>query len=145
MRKKIFVGILILGFIFGCATVAQFTPLPYGVKPTPPIPDLSKNIAGFSGTWYGIWDNGRETTLVVEKIKPPETSVIYSWGPLGTEREGGFRHHTGRIEPGKLTVMVPEYKITITYLLSNDGEKLEGEFRVSKSIFYVTMRRQPPK
>lgn len=147
MKKVIILCSLILYvplILLGCATTPKFTPLPWGVKVVSPSPDLHQNIAGFFGTWYGIWDNGRSTTLVVEKIKPPEASVIYSWGPLGTEREGGFRHHTGRIETGKLTVTVPELGITITYLLSNDGEKLKGEFRVAKSIYYVTMRRQLP-
>lgn len=144
MKKIAFLVVVFGLFLVACATTSQFTPLPWGVKITPASPALPKNIVGFSGTWYGIWDNGRATTLVVEKIKPPEISVIYSWGPLGTEREGGFRHHTGKIEAGKLTVTVPEGGITIVYVLSNDGERLEGEFR-AKSIYYVTMRRQPPK
>jgi len=145
MKKRILAGILILiSFGFSCATVPQFTPLPWGVKTTPPSPSLPKDIAGFSGIWYGVWDNGRATTLVVEKIKPPEVSVIYSWGPVGKEREGGFTQYVGEIKPGKLEVVVPERQITITYLLSGD-ETLKGEFRVSKSIVYATMRRQPPK
>jgi len=143
MKRMIILTLIVLS-CFSCAVTPQFTPLPYGIKIRPPAPDLSKNIAGFSGTWYGVWDNGRSTTLIVEKIKPPEASVIYSWGPLGTEREGGFNSYTGRIEPGKLTVTIPERGITITYLLSDDGEELKGEFRVANSINYVTMKRQPP-
>ena len=148
MKKVIILCSLIMYvplILLGCATTPKFTPLPWGVKVVSPSPDLPKNITAFSGIWYGIWDNGRPTTLVVEKIKPPEASVIYSWGPLGKEREGGFNHHTGRIEPGKLTITNPELGITINYLLSNGGEKLEGEFRVAKSIYYVTMRRQLPQ
>lgn len=149
MKKMIFSIYLILFLtymvlILGCAATPQFTPLPYGIKITPPTPDFPKNIAAFSGAWYGIWDNGRTTTLVVQKIKPSEASVVYSWGPLGKEREGGFGHYIGSIEPGKLTVTIPERGITITYLLSDDGEELKGEFRVAKSINYVTMRRQLP-
>jgi len=143
MKKIVFLAIVVLVFVAACATTPQFTPLPYGVK-VKPIPDLPKEIAAFSGIWYGIWDNGRPTTLVVQKIKPPKAEVIYSWGPIGKEREGGFTQHVGEIKPGKLEVAVPERQITITYLLSGDGT-LKGEFRVSKSIFYATMRRQPPK
>jgi hypothetical protein len=140
---------LVISFIFIalsyaiCAAASEFTPLPYSTEITPPAPDLSKNIAGFSGTWYGVWDNGQATTLVVKEIKPPEVSVLYSWGPLGKKREGGYSYHTGRIETGKLVITVPERGIIITYLLSDDGEKLKGEFRVSGIIYYVTMRRQP--
>jgi len=143
MRRLVIALILALGCA-SCATT--FTPLPYGVKITPPTPDLPKNIAGFSGTWYGNWDTGLATTLVVEKIKPPEASVIYSWGPLGTDRLGSFSHHTARIEPGKLTITIPNRGITIAFSLSDDGQNLEGEYRMSSRSFinYVTMQRQPP-
>lgn len=147
MKKVIILCSLILYvplILLGCATTPQFTPLPLGVKVNPPTPDLPNNIAAFSGTWYGIWDVGPSTTLVVEKIKPPEASVIYSTGPFGKEWEGGFRHYKGRIEPGKLEVTNPERRITITYLLSDSGETLEGTLKTSTSIIYVTMRRQPP-
>jgi len=147
MKKIVFLAVLLvvvaMFFVVACATTSQFTPLPW-IKVAPPSPDLPKNIAGFSGIWYGVWDNGRLTTLVVKKIKPPEVDVIYSWGPLGKKREGGFIQQVGKIESGKLIIVVdPERGITITYLLSDDGEELKGEFRLANSINYVTMKRQP--
>lgn len=148
LMKKIALVIVLfavgLVFVVACATTSQFTPLPWGVKVISPSIDIPKEIAAFSGIWYGIWDNGRPTTLVVQKIKSPKADVIYSWGPMGKEREGGFAQYVGEIKSGKLEVVVPERQITITYLLSGD-ETLKGEFRASKSIVYVTMRRQPPK
>jgi len=147
MKKTIVlvVSFTILFFVVSCATTSQFTPLPWGIKITSPSPDLPKEIVGFLGTWYGIWDNGQPTTLVVKKIKPPKAEVVYSWRPMGKEREGGFNEFIGKIEPGKLEVTIPEGQRTITYILSDGGETLKGEFRRGKLILYVTMRRQPPK
>lgn len=148
MKRKVIFGCLSLSLasivLIGCAVTSQFTPLPWGIKIASPPPDLPREIAAFSGIWYGIWDNGQRTTLVVQSIKPPEASVVYSWGPVGKEREGGFREYVGLIEPRKLTIKIPERETTITYLLSDDGQQLKGEFRVAKSLNYVTMWRQLP-
>ncbi len=126
-----------------CAATAQFTPLPSNTEITPPAPDLPKNIAGFSGTWYGIWDNGNQTTLVVEKIEPAAAIAVYSWGAYG-DNEGGWRRYEWKVEPGRLELNTDG--MNIKYFLSGDCEELEGEFRApSRSqINYVIMQRQPP-
>lgn len=142
-RLNVLIPILILLIPLGLAVASQFTPLPSEIRITPPSPDLPQNIASFSGTWYGIWDNGQTTTLVVEKIEPPKAIAIYSWG-MHRGKEGGWRRYEWKVEGGKLEVNLDE--ITITYSLSEGGDKLEGEYRSpSKSqINYVIMQRQPP-
>lgn len=111
---------LVMLFVAACATTwvnaSQFTPLVLGgTKITPPGNDVPKEITRFSGIWYGFWDNGRATTLVVKKVKPPKAEVIYSYGPLGKEKEGGFKSHQAIIESNKLTVSDSEEGITINH------------------------------
>lgn len=137
---------LLVGYVTLSFAASQFTPLSREVRIIPPAPDLPKDIAGFSGTWYGIWDNGNATTLVVEKIEPPIAIVIYSWGG----QKGGWRRSEWKIESGKLDELVSlesGITITFTYFLSDDGKTLEGTYiRRDKQtrINYTTMQRDIP-
>jgi len=143
--SSVFLGLVLVWLLVGYVTLSfaasQFTPLPLEVRIVPPSPNLPKEIAVFSGTWYGIWDNGNTTTLVVEKIEPPIAIVIYSWGG----QKGGWRRSEWKIGPNKLDDS--EGGITITYFLSDDGKTLEGTYiRRDKQtrINYTTMQRDIP-
>jgi len=90
----------------------------------------------------GVWDNGRATTLVVEKNDPPEAIVVYSWGPW-KKQGSGWRRYIGMIDPGRLVLSDPERKLIITFLLSNDGQTLEGSWqKEGGKKLKATMRRQ---
>ncbi len=153
-RSNLLVTILFLVcLLVVCPTLSpaasQFTPLPLEVRITPPSLDLPKNLAGFSGTWYGVWDDDHPTTLIVEKIEPPEAIAIYSRGTCTRkECKGWWRRYEWKIEPGRLEVDIQESGEKIIYFLSDDGEKLEGEYRrpsaSGSQINYVTMQRQLP-
>ncbi|MBS3919981.1 MAG: hypothetical protein KG012_13960 [Deltaproteobacteria bacterium] len=143
----LFLVCLLVGHPSLSTAASQFTPLPLELRITPPSLDLPKNLAGFSGTWYGVWDDDHPTTLIVEKIEPPTAIAIYSRGKCTRkECKGWWRRYEWKIEPGRLEVDIQESGEKIIYFLSDDGEKLEGEYRrPSKSqINYVTMQRQPP-
>jgi hypothetical protein len=120
--------------------VSNPTPLPLPLKMIPPLPDLPKEIAGFSGTWYGVWDNGRKTTLVVEKIEPPKAIAVYSYGENKGE-EGGWTRWEWKIEPGKLELESTD-KLKITYILSPDGRELEGTWKGFLTKLHGTMQKQ---
>ena len=147
--SSVFLGLVLVWLLVGYVTLSfaafQFTPLPLELRITPPSLDLPKNIAGFSGTWYGIWDNGHQTTLVVEKIEPPIAIAVYSWGEY-KGKEGGWRRSEWKIGPNKLE-NDSEGGITITYFLSDDGKTLEGTYiRRDKQtrINYITIQRDIP-
>lgn len=133
------------------STEGSPTPLPANVKIAPPQPDLPKHITIFSGAWRGTWDNGRLTTLIVERIEAKvvygvmmgiEAIVVYSWGPLKKE-SGGWRRYIGEIEPGKLKLSNPETDLTINYLLSKEGETLDATWqKEGGKKLKATMRRQ---
>jgi len=136
---------LLVGYVALSFAASQFTPLPLEVRITPPSLDLPKNIAGFSGTWYGSWDNRHSTTLVVENIEPPTAIVVYSWGEY-KGKDGGWRRSEWKIGPNKLE-NDSEGGITITYFLSDDGEILEGTYihrGKQTRINYTTMQRDIP-
>ena len=147
MKKlNIFFGLVLVWLLIGYVTLSfaasQFTPLSREVRIIPPSPSLPKDIAGFSGIWYGVWDNGNATTLVVEKIEPPIAIVIYSWGG----QKGGWRRSEWKIGPNKLE-NDSEGGITITYFLSDDGKTLEGTYIYRDKqtrINYTTMQRDIP-
>jgi hypothetical protein len=90
-----------------------------------------------------MWDNKQQTTLIVEKIEPPKAIATYSWG-IYKGKEGGWGRYEWKVEPGRLEANLD--KITIAYFLSENGEKLEGEYRRSSNnqVICVTMKRQPP-
>jgi hypothetical protein len=150
MKKMVLIG-TVLGVIVGCVTTTStstFTPLPSSVEIIQPSPGLPKEIAGFFGTWHGIWDNGHKVTLVVEKIELPTATVIYSWGEY-KGKQGEWSRDKWKIEPNKLE---EELKfVTITYFLSRDGKSLEGTYVRSdeqgrvKQINYTTMQRGIPE
>jgi hypothetical protein len=121
------------------STVSSSTPLPLTTEITPPSPELPKEIAGFSGTWYGVWDNGRKTTLIVEIIEPPTAIAVYSWGEY-KGKEGDWRRHEWKIEPGKLELESTD-RLAITFVLLPNGE-LEGIWKKGREKHNVTMRRQ---
>lgn len=146
----VLISILVFSWLFlisPAPAASQFSPLPLEVRITPPSLDLPKNLAGFSGTWYGVWDDGHPTTLIVEKIEPPTAIAIYSRGKCTRkECESWWRRYEWKIESDKRKITVVEKDLSITYTLSDDGEKLEGEYRrpSNSQINYVTMQRQPP-
>jgi hypothetical protein len=57
------------------------TPLPDNAHITIPDSNVPPEIAVFSGIWEGLWENGRLSTIVVERIELPDTVYfIYSRG-----------------------------------------------------------------
>ena len=49
------------------------TPLPDDAQITIPDSNVPPEIAVFSGIWEGLWENGRQATIVVERIELPDT------------------------------------------------------------------------
>src|SRR5262249_51815189 len=72
------------------AAPASAIPRPPEVHVTPPSADLPREVAAFSGTWEGAWDNVWSSRLVVEDIHADAARVVYAWAD----------HPSGRVQGG---------------------------------------------
>lgn len=84
MNKILATAISILAlFVFNAHAeeLKANTPLPDNAHITIPDSNVPPEIAVFSGIWEGLWENGRLSTIVVERIELPDTVYfIYSRG-----------------------------------------------------------------
>jgi hypothetical protein len=84
MNKILAIAISILAlFVFNAQAgeLKANTPLPDDAKIAIPDSNVPPEIAVFSGIWEGLWENGRQATIVVERIELPDTVYfIYSRG-----------------------------------------------------------------
>jgi hypothetical protein len=77
-------------------------PLPSGVTVIRPGPTTPKELAAFSGKWFGRWgtpgtpEGSREIILAFERIEtdPPRATVVYAWGPRSENAKVPGRSHT---------------------------------------------------
>lgn len=132
LEKSIVLMILFTFIGTACSTVLSRVPLPEDVKVVAPKSDLPPGIRAYSGKWSGVWNNGLEHVLVVEKIDFPNVEAIYATGELPSgEIESGFRRTNGRIEDGQLNLFLGATRIW--YILQPDGSleaNLTRDFKV---------------
>jgi hypothetical protein len=109
--------------------LAAGTPLPTPLVLTPPDGAIPAAVAAFHGEWIGRWRNGRESTLVVQRIeRGTEKGVfratgVYSFGSHEAESEG-FREFDATIRDGQLLI---RYGNTIIrYTIAKDLRHLNG-------------------
>lgn len=102
------------------------TPLPEeGIKIIPPDSNIPANIANYSGIWEGTYNNGRDVTLIIEKIVLPPgiVSAIYSFGNLQIKRKiswGEWYRVEGTVEKDTIVFKLSSKTITISPGKSND-------------------------
>ena len=73
----------------------------------------------FLGEWWGLYGNGREMILAVERIEGERVQAIYAYGPQGRQK-GSFVEITGRLAEGRLVFAEPG-KPRFEYRLGPDG------------------------
>ncbi len=98
MKKTVKIGfsLLLLALaLTACATGGISTPLPdekspWAARIIPPDSSIPANIANYSGVWEGTYNNGRDVTIIIEKIALSlgSVSAIYSWGDLKNDQGG---------------------------------------------------------
>ncbi|MCL4456427.1 MAG: hypothetical protein M1406_03330 [Nitrospirae bacterium] len=125
MKKTAKIGLLAVLMVFALAAYAAAgeinikdikTPVPEeGIKIIPPDSSIPSDIANYSGVWEGTYDNGRDVTLIIEKIELPPGKVlaIYSWGNLGRSF-GNYYKVEGAVEKDSIVFERNIDKITIT-------------------------------
>jgi serine/threonine protein kinase len=103
-------------------------PLPPQISIRPPSPEVSTNIAAFSGAWVGDWGHELAGALIVEDVSPDGTAhVIYSWGNF-TWFKAGWTRDTGSISNDVLRLDT-NYGPRISFTLKPNGT-LSGTYQV---------------
>lgn len=122
---------------------AKTIPLPDDVKIIPPSPDLPKELAAFSGKWFGTWGYGEiNTILIVEEINEKEAKGIYGQESFylgaGKMREAWYRRFTAKVISGPMNLPEIEFgspndiTVTVTFSMRKDLNSLEGFFRQTR-------------
>ena len=103
-------------------------PLPNDITIVTPGSDVPKELAAFSGKWYGEWRGARTDTLmtdgilVVERVFPPYALIVAATSPSPQWKiQGGWARQTADFSNGALKVYFPATGATVTYRLKEDG------------------------
>jgi hypothetical protein len=79
------------------------------------------------GKWWGIYPNGLEMVLAVERVQNETVQAVYATGPMpGGSNNSNYARITGEFGSGTLTFGRPG-KPTLRYRLRPDGN-LDAEF-----------------
>jgi putative ABC transport system substrate-binding protein len=127
--------------VMDVATVT--VPGPPEVTMTPPAADLPPELAAYSGTWEGAWDNVLKSRLVVEHIDAEAARVVYAWAdhPQGWFKGGWARVRAQMLPGGKLQW---GDKVTFTFEMAQDRMSIEGKREGAGRISTVIMRKVAP-
>ncbi len=96
----------------------------------------------FLGKWFGVYPNGREFMLVIEKITGERIDAAYIAGPFG-KTETATTRRQGHLAPNALMFDEPG-KSKLVYSLRDDDD-LDARWEASdgKSTLTAVMRRLP--
>ena len=92
--------------LLGCMPTAK-PPLPDTINIIPPSPDVSPEIAAFSGIWEGKWGEDQKTIIVVEKIDNQKAEIIFSRekfraGSSGFMGDASYNYFKMSVLPGPI-------------------------------------------
>ncbi|HLW47245.1 MAG TPA: hypothetical protein VKW09_05700 [bacterium] len=120
-------------------------PLPENLRIVRPQPDITRNVAAFSGKWEGWWGNTNElpSILVVEEIHDSgalRVVAVYAWGvsrAWGISKAGWVRvpgtlangavHLKGRLSGARVTYRMNGGSLNGLY--DDNGKFTRGVFR----------------
>src|SRR5919199_4799334 len=127
--------------VLDVATVT--VPGPPEVTITPPAADLPPELAAYSGTWEGAWDNVLKSRLVVEHIDAEAARVVYAWAdhPQGRFKGGWTRVKAKVLPGGRLQWGDP---VKFTFEIAQDRMSIAGEREAAGQISTVIMRKVAP-
>src|SRR5262249_16217281 len=126
------------------AAPAAAIPRPPEVHVTPPSADLPREVAAFSGTWEGVWNNVISSRLVVEDIHADSARVVYAWAdsPQGRFPGGWMRVDAQVLPGGKLQWQSKESGATFTFTMAKDRMSLAGEREVGGDVVMTVMMQK---
>ena len=100
---------------------------PENMTINPPPEAIPKELAKFSGSWFGVADGILNTAIVVEEIyNKHEAKAIYAWGvaPRWNINKAGWQRFSGKFQHGNL-VLSDETKTQIITLKIMPNGKME--------------------
>ena len=139
-KKSWLLVILIIVGLIACATMqsgVKGPSLPNDINIISPSPDLSKEIAVFSGKWAGTWiwlRSPRAALLIVEEIDKQEAKIIYAVGPYGRSK-GEYIRIKAKVIPGspaRIEFFNTETKSDITFEMRKNLKSL--------AVFFISGR-----
>ena len=130
-------------------------PLPGDVRIIPPEPATPKELAAFSGKWFGTWgvpgsrSGAREAILVFERIEvdPARATVVYGWGPRPENAQvperahltaPGWRRLNGTFVDGAFHLTLDN---TLRVFRPGGGDTLAGTWTQGRLTDRATFRR----
>ena len=104
------------------------TPLPGNIVVSPSPSELDPKLAGYSGSWEGLWTTPGSpdlpSRLVVEHIDAAAAGLIYSYGEASSSFQGSSRVSASVQPDGSLTFGTGA---RFTFLLSEDLRRIVGQ------------------
>ena len=81
-KGKIFLIVMLFLIMLPSCVTAPPPPLPERLEIIPPAPDVTPEIAAFSGVWEGQWGamKGIDTIVAIEKIDNRKAEILFSFG-----------------------------------------------------------------
>jgi len=98
-------------------------------------------MAPFLGEWWGIYGNGRELILAIEKVDGDRVEALYAYGPFGPQ-SAGMEELTGQLKDGRLVFAIPG-KPRLEYRLEPDG-RLAASWNRGDTTLTAELRRISP-
>lgn len=94
------------------------------------------------GKWWGVYPNGLETVLAVERVQNEAVQAVYATGPIpGVTSKSSYERITGEFNGGTLTFQQPG-KPALHYRLRADGS-LDAEWVSSNGARRTTAVLRP--
>jgi hypothetical protein len=132
-------AILTLMFIGG-APSATILPAPPELHITVPSAGLPPELAAFSGTWEGAWDDVLPSRLVVEEIDTESARVVYAWADHPQGRfQAGWSRVKAKVLPGGTLQWGSDGRFTFT--MARDRLSINGKWEEADHLATVTMKK----
>ncbi len=132
--------------------VAQLgVPLPEALKPVSLSADVPAPLAAMAGLWYGVYDNGREALLAIDRVAGSEVDAVYGWGRLlrGDRDQAGSDRRVGQWQDGQV-VFQADGDPTLTARPMPDGRmelrwrSADGHDQVRATLHRIDGPAAPP-
>jgi hypothetical protein len=130
--------------LIGGAPSATILPAPPELHITVPAANLPPEVAAFSGTWEGAWDDVLPSRLVVEEIDTESARVVYAWAdhPQGRFQAGWSRVRV-KVLPGGTLQWGSDGRFTFT--MARDRLSINGKWEEAEHIATVIMKKIEPE
>ena len=126
--------------IIAGAPSATILPAPPEVHMTVPAADLPPEVAAFSGTWEGAWDNVLPSRLVVEEIDTESARVVFAWADHPHGRfQAGWSRVRAKVLPGGTLQWGSGVKFTFT--MARDRLSINGKWEEAEHSSTVMMKK----